>query len=192
MEISHEVLLTAWPLLHDEWLADTHADRIVLSRLRNVAGEWERQSRDPSYLYNGSLLQTATKAAASIRADPSRHQPLGQRERDFLNASDRAYRRIARRRHTVTAGLLALPWPPALPREWPCTMQANVNRQHAMALSRQLTADSLSVEAADPVTAGQLAAAAWKAFPTDQADPPCPPSWQSNGKTASCLLTRAP
>ena len=29
VELSHEVLLTAWPLLRDTWLADTHADRIV-------------------------------------------------------------------------------------------------------------------------------------------------------------------
>src|SRR5215468_293687 len=29
VEISHEALLTAWPLLRDTWLADTHADRIA-------------------------------------------------------------------------------------------------------------------------------------------------------------------
>ena len=56
MEISHEVLLTAWPLLRDTWLAETHADRIVRTRLHNVAAEWARSARDPSYLYSGSLL----------------------------------------------------------------------------------------------------------------------------------------
>ena len=56
VEISHEVLLTAWPLLRDTWLADTHADRIVRTRLRSVAAEWARDARDPSYLYSGSLL----------------------------------------------------------------------------------------------------------------------------------------
>ena len=40
VEISHEVLLTAWPLLRDTWLAETHADRIVRTRLHNVAAEW--------------------------------------------------------------------------------------------------------------------------------------------------------
>jgi len=57
VELSHEAVLTAWPLLRDTWLADTHADRIVRSRLRTTAAEWARQSRDPSYLYSGSLLQ---------------------------------------------------------------------------------------------------------------------------------------
>ena len=104
VQISHEVLLTAWPLLRDTWLAETHADRIVRTRLRSVAAEWARDARDPSYLYSGSLLE----AAARIGADPARNPPLSQTERDFLHASGRARRRIARRRHTVIAGLLAL------------------------------------------------------------------------------------
>ena len=98
VEISHEVLLTAWPLLRDTWLAETHADRIVRTRLHNTAAEWARHSRDPSYLYSGSLLQAATDAAARIGADPARHPPLSQTERDFLHASDRAHRRRVRRR----------------------------------------------------------------------------------------------
>ena len=57
VEISHEALLTAWPLLRDTWLADTHADRIVRTRLHTTAAEWARHSRDPSYLYSGSLLR---------------------------------------------------------------------------------------------------------------------------------------
>ena len=90
VEISHEVLLTAWPLLRDTWLADTHADRIVRSRLHNAAAESERNSRDPSYLYSGSLLEAATETAARIDADPARNPPLSQVERDFLAASQRA------------------------------------------------------------------------------------------------------
>jgi len=35
VEISHEILLTAWPLLRDTWLAETHADRIVRTRLEH-------------------------------------------------------------------------------------------------------------------------------------------------------------
>jgi hypothetical protein len=71
VEISHEILLTAWPLLRDVWLAETHADRIVRTRLDNVAAEWTRNSRDPTYLYTGSLLESATQTAARISADPA-------------------------------------------------------------------------------------------------------------------------
>ena len=46
---------------------------------------------------------------------------------------------------------------------------ANATRQHAIALSRQLAAESLTIDPADPVTARRLAVAAWRVFPTDQA-----------------------
>src|SRR4029077_9848992 len=51
VELSHEVLLTAWPLLRDTWLADTHADRIVRTRPHTHDRERGRNSRDPSLLY---------------------------------------------------------------------------------------------------------------------------------------------
>ena len=41
--------------------------------------------------------------------------------------------------------------------------------KHAIALSRQLAAESLNIDPADPVTARRLAVAAWRVFPTDQA-----------------------
>ena len=41
--------------------------------------------------------------------------------------------------------------------------------QHAIALSRQLAAESLATDPSDPVTARQLAVAAWYEYPTDQA-----------------------
>ena len=42
VELSHEALLTAWPLLRDTWLADTRADRIARTRLHTTAAEWAR------------------------------------------------------------------------------------------------------------------------------------------------------
>jgi hypothetical protein len=108
VEMSHEVLLTAWPLLRDTWLADTHADRIVRTRLHSTAAEWTRRARDPSYLYTGTLLQAATDTAARIGADPAHHPPLSQNERDFLDASQRSRRRRTRSRQGFVAFLVAL------------------------------------------------------------------------------------
>jgi hypothetical protein len=65
-------------------------------------------SRDPSYLYGGSLLNSAIGTAARISADPARHPPLSQTEQDFLHASDRAHRRRARRRQAFIAFLMTL------------------------------------------------------------------------------------
>jgi hypothetical protein len=69
VEISHETLLTAWPLLRDTWLADTHADRIARTRLHTAAEEWIRASHDASYLYSGSRLEAAAEAAVRIGID---------------------------------------------------------------------------------------------------------------------------
>jgi WD40 repeat protein/transcriptional regulator with XRE-family HTH domain len=176
VEISHEALLTAWPLLRDTWLADTHADRIVRSRLHTAAAEWARQFRDRSYLYSGSLLQAATDTAARSGADPARHPPLSQTERDFLHASSHARRRTIRLRRAVIAGLLALTLTALTAAGIAVHNAANASRnaanashQHAIALSRQLAAESLNIDGTYPATARRLAVAAWAVFPTGQA-----------------------
>jgi WD40 repeat protein/transcriptional regulator with XRE-family HTH domain len=169
VELSHEALLTAWPLLRDAWLADSHADRIVRSRLHTTAAEWARHSRDPSYLYSGTLLQAATGSATRIGADPARHPPLSQTERDFLHASSHAHRRTVRRRQAVIAGLLALTLTALTAAGIAVHNAANAAHQHAFALSRQLTAESLNIDGTNPVTARRLAVAAWAVFPTGQA-----------------------
>ena len=166
VELSHEALLTAWPLLRDTWLADTHADRIVRSRLHTTAAEWARQSRDRSYLYGGSLLQAATDTADRIGADPARHPPLSQTERDFLHASSHAHRRTVRRRQAVIAGLLALTLTALTAAGIAVRNAASASHQHVIGLSRQLAAESLNIDATQPVTARRLAVAAWAVFPT--------------------------
>src|SRR5271166_1900426 len=176
VELSHEALLTAWPLLRDTWLADTHADRIVRSRLHATAAEWDRHSRDPSYLYGGSLLQAATGTATRTGADPARHPPLSQTERDFMAASSHAHRRTIRLRQAVIAGLLALTLT-ALTAAGIAVRNAATaahnaasgERQHVIALSRQLAAESLNIDGTEPVIARQLALAAWAVSPTAQA-----------------------
>jgi WD40 repeat protein len=175
VEISHEALLTAWPLLRDTWLAETHADRITRTRLRRAAGEWAR-SGDPSYLYRGTLLQAAAEAAGRIAADPVRNPPLGTAERDFLRASDRARRRAGRWRNAAVIALAVLTLAAATTAGVAFDIAgisarnaAAATRQHAVALSRQLAAQSLAADVTDPVTARQLAVAAWSVSPTPQA-----------------------
>ena len=169
VELSHEALLTAWPLLRDTWLAESHADRIVRSRLHSTAAEWARQSRDRSYLYSGSLLQAAAGTATRISADPARHPPLSRTERDFLHASSHAHRQTVRRRQAVIAGLLALTLTALTATGIAVHNAASTSHQHAIALSRQLAAESLNIDGTDRVTARRLAVAAWAVFPTGQA-----------------------
>ena len=176
VEISHEVLLTAWPLLRDTWLTETHADRIIRTQIRNAAAEWTRHSRDPSYLYRGTLLQAASETADRIGADPARNPQLTRAERDFLYASSRARRRTTRWRQAAIVVLLALTVTAVTTAVIAGQNAANATRQaayaarqQAIALSRQLAAESLTIGVRDPVTARQLAVAAWRVSPTDQA-----------------------
>lgn len=103
-EISHDALISAWPRLRDGWLADNRSGRIMLVRLRDAAREWEHASRDPSYLYRGTLLQSATAAAENASANPTLHPPLSPAEHDFLAASIRSARPLARIRDALRPG----------------------------------------------------------------------------------------
>ena len=142
VEISHEVLLTAWPLLRDTWLAETHADR----HRPHPAGQRRRRlgppHRDPSYLYSGSLLETAAETAARIGADPARHPPLIQTEHDFLQASDRARHRRVRRRQGLIAFLAAWSSASASAAGLALLAQQNAVHQRDIAVSDKLASRS--------------------------------------------------
>ena len=169
VEISHEALLTAWPLLHDTWLAETHADRIVRTQLHNTAAEWARHARDPSYLYGGSLLQAASGAAARIGADPARHPPLSQTERDFLHASDHARRRRARQRQAILAFLVVL----VIGLTSATVLAVHASRQTAyqrdIAVSGQLISQSETLGDPNPTVSKLLSIAAWRLNPSRDA-----------------------
>ena len=182
IEITHEALIRGWPRLRT-WIDQDRASHLARQDLSEAAAAWDRSHRDPSYLYRGILLQAATATAARVKENPARYRQLSQTERSFLQASDRASRRAGRVRRTVIAGLTALTLAAvtaagfainnaadAARQSANAVQQAdNAARQHAIALSRQLVADSFSTESATPVIARQLAVAAWSASPTDQA-----------------------
>ena len=169
VELSHEVLLTAWPLLRDTWLADTHADRIVRTRLHTTAADWERHARDPSYLYTGTLLAAATETATRITADPARHPPFSQTERDFLHASERTTVRSSRQRQMLAGALVVLLIAAIAGAGIAAAAARNASQQRTIAVSSQLAGESEALDAGDPVTASRLAAAAWRIAPTAQA-----------------------
>jgi len=169
VEISHEALLTAWPLLRDTWLAETHADRIARTRLHNTAAEWARHARDPSYLYGGSLLQAASDIAARIGADPARHPPLSQSERDFLHASDRAHRRIVRRRQAMVAFLLVLVVGLASATVLAVRASQQAAHQRDVAVSGQLISESENLGGTDPTVSALLSVEAWRINPSSAA-----------------------
>ena len=165
VEISHEVLLTAWPLLRDTWLAETHADRIVRTRLHTTAADWARHGRDPSYLYSGSLLGTATETAARIDADPARHPALSQAEREFLWASNRSHRRRVRVRQGFIALLTAMVIGLISAAAFVFLARQDAVHQRDLAVSDELVTSSEVLGDTNPVIAKLLSVAAWRINP---------------------------
>jgi WD40 repeat protein len=168
VEISHEILLTAWPLLRDVWLAETHGDRIVRTRLDDVTAEWIRNSRDATYLYTGTLLAAATETAARISADPARYPPLSHVEQDFLRASNQAHHRRARRRESIIAFLMTLVIGLALLAVAAFHSSQEAKQQRDLAASGQLINESEVIGDADPSVSKLLSIAAWRIHSSDQ------------------------
>lgn len=169
VEITHEVLLTAWPLLRDDWLAESRGERIVRTRLATSAAEWRDHARDSAYLYSGTVLDAARAVAARGAADPARHPPLNRNEQAFLAASGRVRRRRARLRRGLIAVLAALTLALAA-----ATVLARQQRDTAVSERDQAVAGALAAQSqvtgdTDPVAARLEAVAAWHLDPTDDA-----------------------
>ena len=162
VEISHEALLTAWPLLCDTWLAETHADRIVRTRLRAAADEWAGNGHDPSYLYSGSVLAAATETCARVTAEPDRHPPLGRDERAFLDASNRAQQRRLLVRRGIGALVVSLTVVLGVVATVAYTAARSAAHQRDIAISRLLVNESVSLGDTDPTASRLKALAAWR------------------------------
>jgi WD40 repeat protein/transcriptional regulator with XRE-family HTH domain len=168
VEISHDVLLHAWTQLRD-WLGDDQLDRALYSQVVTDADTWDSNGRDPSYLYQPGRLATIDAATTRWRGAPTRYLPLPAASQAFLRAAHHAARRSTRRRRGVIAGLAALTVTAISAAGIAVNDAADASRQHAISLSRQLATESLIIASGDPLTARQLAVAAWRVSPTDQA-----------------------
>ncbi|MEU8278500.1 hypothetical protein AB0C08_29795 [Microbispora bryophytorum] len=169
VELAHDVLLTAWPLLQD-WLTSERADRALHGEIVQDAAEWDRRGRNASFLYRGLRLQEAGKVVARWQADPRRYVgfDLPDPAVAFLRAGTRAATRTRRRWQgvfTVLAGLLVVAIITAVTA---VRFGQNASQQRIQALSRQIAAYSRSLPD-DPVTSARLAAAAWTITHTDEA-----------------------
>lgn len=160
VEISHEVLISTWPLLRDTWLAETRQNRVICSRLRAASAEWDRDSRDPAHLYSGSVLHAASVAAREVAADPSRYPSLDDISTRFLAAGVRVQTRRHRQRRVVTGVLLVLVV--ALTVATVVVYRSNVAtaEQRNKAVAGQLASNSARIATADPFGARVSAVAA--------------------------------
>jgi len=116
--ISHEALLTAWPLL-TQWIENEHDALAVVRRIRNATRNWLETGEDPHALAGGTLLATAER-----RLTTSATSRLSADERRFVRLSTAAQELIEQRDAEVLSRQLA--------------MQAAVLRPADPALSAQI------------------------------------------------------
>jgi WD40 repeat protein len=167
-QISHDVLLSAWPRLRG-WLEDDRASWIFHSQLTEDASAWHSNGDDPSFLYRGTQLAALQQADTKWAQEPGRYPAITSIQRDFLHASTRAATRSARQRKAFAALLAVLLIASLAGAGIAVRAAQNANRQSSIRLSGQLAAESEESEATDPVTASLLAAAAWRISQTGQA-----------------------
>lgn len=169
VEISHEALLRAWPLLRS-WVDADRAGLVLARRLAADAAVWVRLRRDPDALYRGGRLVAAQEWAAGYDGR------LPADAREFLEASVRQSRRRTRRLHQVVATLatllvLALVASVLAVRAQRAAAEAErtATYQRDQALSRKTATDAGALRATDPGLAAQLALAAYRLLPTAEA-----------------------
>ncbi|WP_405482065.1 WD40 repeat domain-containing protein [Streptomyces anulatus] len=175
VEIAHDVLLAAWHQLA-AWLEGDRLDRALHSQLLTDTTTWLDHDKHKAYLYPAARLAEARAAADRWTADPERYPQPTADAAEFLLAGHRTARRGTRIRRilitvlavlTATSITLAAVTSQYAEREVRAATEAS--RQHAVALSRQLAAESLNISTTKPVTARRLAASAWQVSPTNQA-----------------------
>jgi WD40 repeat protein len=105
-QIAHDVLLQAWPRLH-EWFASDLTGHALYSQLVDDADEWDRNGRGDSYLYRGERLSSVLGARSRWRGDPS-YPALSDIQHAFLDAGISADNRSKRLRRLIVAVLSAL------------------------------------------------------------------------------------
>ena len=165
--IAHEELLHSWTRLRD-WLQPSLTDQALHRTLVEDVQAWHHHQRDPSYLYRGSQLIAVRDAARRWAADPASHLTISQAAADFLTTSqhrDRR-RRIAQAIATVMTLLLLLTGATAI---IALNNATRANQQKALALSRQLAAQSRATSTTNWQLSQRLAAAALHIAPTREA-----------------------
>ncbi|WP_326829744.1 caspase family protein [Streptosporangium sp. NBC_01810] len=173
--IVHEALIRAWPQLRS-WIDADRADLLVGQQLSEDAARWDRQRREPGYLYTGARLEAIDRTRERWRSGPTRHPFLNEVVADFLTSSDAAAKRARRRRRVTLVTLIVLliaslggAGAAVLAANDARTQQRLAEARSQEATSRERALQSEYIAAADPVRSAALAANAWRVARTPEA-----------------------
>ncbi|WP_052069085.1 nSTAND1 domain-containing NTPase [Streptacidiphilus albus] len=162
VELAHEVLLIAWPMLAQQVAAD-NAFLTWHESLRHDVSRWEKAQRP------ADLLPTRIALSSARPWYPDRADELSPAERQYLDRGHTHVRTRARARRAVIAFVCALALAVGA-----TALIANQNRLQAARSAAITRSNTLAVDAAaltptDPGLAAQLAVAAYRTSPTQAA-----------------------
>ena len=159
-QISHDILLRAWPKLRN-WLEEDQASWILYGELADAAAAWHDSNDDPSFLYRGSHLTTVQQAVTRWSANPARYPVLTGIERGFLYASGKAATRSSRQRRTAVAALAVLALLASALSVYALIQGARAVRARNQAVYNELVARGIQSGISDTPLAAQLNLAAY-------------------------------
>jgi hypothetical protein len=164
-QLSHDVLLRAWPRLRG-WLEEDQGSWILYGQLADAAAAWQDSHHDPSFLYRGAQLTTLQQAVTRWSANPDRYPALSGTQVDFLRASQRAAARGTRRRRGGVAALALLTVAALLASAFAFQQRSSYSRQRDQAIFNETSAEAFQLSATNPSLAAQLTLAAYRMQPT--------------------------
>lgn len=163
VEITHEALMVAWPLLRG-WLDTDRSGRRTAQQLATDAREWDSSGRrQPDLLYRGNRLLVARDWCTS---HPTETTSIA---RAFLDASLRRTRRQTRRLRLIAAVLTLLTIVSSALAVRTYDQNNALQQQRDDAQSRTLAHVAASLRDKDVTLARQLALTAYRISPTTEA-----------------------
>ncbi|WP_061299870.1 nSTAND1 domain-containing NTPase [Herbidospora cretacea] len=160
VEISHEALLTAWPLLRS-WIDEDRAGLLAARRLADDARAWDAEGRDPAALYRGTRLAAAREWSGA--------DGPGSLAAEFLEAAITLERRGGRRARRLLGALVTLLLVACGSGIAAVNAAATAGEQRDIAVSREVAGEVAATRMADPALAAHLARAAYGLAPTVEA-----------------------
>jgi len=164
-QLSHDVLLRAWPRLRG-WLEEDQANWILHGQLADAADAWHDSHDDPSFLYRGAQLTALQQAVTRWSADRARYPVLTGTQRNFLQASDRAAARGRLRRRSSLAVLAVLTVLAVAASGVAFYQRAEAVQQRDQAIYNRVIAKALQFGTSNTSLAAQLTLAAYRIKPT--------------------------
>ena len=161
VEISHDVLLRAWPRLK-AWLEGDQASWLLYAALADDASDWRHHGKNSSFLYRGAHLGSVQQAVSRWEANPARYPALTPGESEFLHVSQRA---ATRRTRLIWAGVAGLALLVAIASGgWGLarSAQSTAEQQRRQAIFNQTSAEAQQLTATNAPLAAQLNLAAYQ------------------------------